>query len=356
MLRFVPVLAAGVVLALAAPRAVAQKAGTAQPDCLPFGSLHIGSVAEGSFLVYAPPDDPKPKVKAEAPKFVTVLNTTTRVQNRGKLGAFTCVTVEVAIDTAAAGEFNGHVLVTVGEQAVKVPVSATVKPRKATAPRVLVVGSPFSHDSTRDGKEFGGWTRAAATAGLDVSYLLVRDNGGVTRDINLSKFDGVLVGPDALCRQTAGDVARVRAFAERGGRVVVAADNFFVGSVKGANAILDGYGLEMKDVALPGRVGAIELAKDRLAAEVVKAGVGKAVLYRPSPVQVDKGQVLVSASEFDGASYGYAAVAPAGKGEVVALGVSLCFNWVSDGARSGQANGSDNGKLLCYLLAPVRKG
>ena len=148
---------------------------------------------------------------------------------------------------------------------------------------------------------------------------------------------------------------RVRAFAEAGGRLVVTADAFYTGSVTGANAVLDGYGIEVKDVEAP-QAQEVVLTKDNFDADVVKAGVEKAQFFRASPVKTDKGRVLVSTPEFDQPGYGYVATAKAGKGEVVALGMSLWCNWVSEGKRKGQANGSDNGKLLGFLLAPPRKG
>ena len=50
--------------------------------------------------------------------------------------------------------------------------------------------------------------------------------------------------------------------------------------------------------------------------------------------------------------YGYAGTAKAGKGEVVALGESLWWSWVSE----KRAKDTDNGKFLAYLLAPPKKG
>ena len=83
----------------------------------------------------------------------------------------------------------------------------------------------------------------------------------------------------------------------------------------------------------------------------MKAGVEKAKFFRASPVRADKGgRVLVTSPEFVETNVGYAATAKAGKGEVVALGESLWWNWVSE----ARAKESDNAKLLGYLLAPTR--
>jgi hypothetical protein len=157
----------------------------------------------------------------------------------------------------------------------------------------------------------------------------------------------------SLVYQSAEDVKKVRACAENGGRVVVTANHFFVGSVKGANDVLDGYGLTMLDTEAPGAPAQeVVVKKDHFAEDVVKAGVEKAKFFRASPVRADKGRVLVTSPEFTESDVGYAATAKAGKGEVVALGVSLWWNWVSE----ERAKESDNAKLLGYLLAPPRKG
>ena len=352
MSRSALLLAIGLSLTLAGSATAVPNVGKVQPDGLPFGTLYTEGIAEGSFMIYAPADDPNPKIKVDAPRFVTVLNTGTHFQEFGKGNGFTCVTVEIAIDTAKPGELKGDITVTVGEEKAKVPVSATVRARKAGAPRVLVVGTPFERYSTDKGESYKGWTDVVGAAGLDASYLLVRNTKAVTRDIDLSRFDTVLMSAEALVRQTDDDVKRVRAFAERGGRVVVTANAFFVGSTKGANAILDGYGLEVKDVEAPGLPGEIVVKKDGLDAELVKAGAAKAKFYRASPVRAEKGRVLVSTPEFDRADFGYVATAKAGKGEVVAMGVSLWWNWVGE----QRAKDSDNAKVLGWLLTPPRKG
>jgi hypothetical protein len=323
-----------------------------QPDSLPFGTLYTDAIAEGSVLIFASADDPKPKIKTDGPKFVKVLRTDTHEQEFGNRGKFTCVTVEVAIDTAKAGELKGELEVTINKDVVKVPISATVKARKPGAPRVLVVGSPFERYTTGFGKDYQGWRDVVDAAGLDASYILVHNGKATTRDLDLSKFDCILMSADALVDPTDDDVKRVRAFAEKGGRVVVTANAFFVGSVKGANKVLDGYGVTILDTEAP-NAKEIVLQKENFDAAVTKAGVEKAKFFRASPVSAEKGaKLLVSSPEFDQPNYGYVAVGKAGKGEVIAMGVSLWWNWVGE----QRGKDSDNGKLLGYLLTPSRKG
>jgi hypothetical protein len=351
--RFALLLAAACVLGCAGTAAARPKVGGLTPDSLPFGTLHTGSLAEGSFMLFAPADDPNPPLKFDLPKFVKVLHTDVRVREFGKGNKYTCLTIEVALDTSDAGELKGEIVVTAGETKAKVPVSATVKARKPGAPRVLFLGSPFHAQSTDEGSFFKGWTDVVDATGLDASYALVRHEKSTVRDIDLSKFDTVLVSAEALVYQNEEDVKRVRAFAEKGGRVVLTANAFFVGSVKGANAILDGYGLEMKDVEERGLGKEVAVKKDHFDADLVKAGIEKAKFFRASPVKADKGKggrILVGTPEFDQTDFGYIGTTKAGKGEVVAMGESLWWAWV--GERWGKD--TDNGKVLGYLLAPPK--
>jgi hypothetical protein len=307
-------------------------------------------------MIYAPPDEANPKVKVDAPKFVKVVKTETSARSVANT-FYTGVVVELAIDTENAGDFKGEVTVTVDKAVTKVPVSATVKARKPGTPRVLVVGAPFRWDSCQKGTTYKGWTDCVNAAGLDVSYLLVWNKKAVLRDIDLSKYDCVLMDATALVFQTPEDVKRVRTFIENGGRAVVTANHFFVGSVKGANAVLEGCGLEMLDQEPPPAVKQVTLAKDDFAADVGKAGVESATFFRASPIDVSKaGRILAHATGYGGSSLALAATAKVGKGEVTALGVSLWWSWVSPGDDKVEANGSDNAKLLRFLLVPPRKG
>ncbi len=76
-------------------------------------------------------------------------------------------------------------------------------------------------------------------------------------------------------------------------------------------------------------------------------GVKKLYFHRPSPVAVTdaaKGKILVATPGDTGE--GFVAVARAGQGEVIALGESLWWDWVS----KGKAKGSDNAAFMANLL------
>jgi hypothetical protein len=219
-----------------------------------------------------------------------------------------------------------------------------------------VVGTPFGWDSTDSSKHYKGWTDIVAAAELDAGYILVRPEKAVLRDLDLSKFNSVLLSADALVFQTPEDVKRVKAFVAEGGRVVVAANHFFVGSVKGANAVLENSGLEVLDQEPPPAQKGVTLSKEHFSAEVVKAGVESVAFFRASAIDVQKGGRILVNAPYDKAGLGLVATSKLGRGDFIALGTSLWCFWVSEGEGRGQAQGSDNAKLLKFLLAPPRKG
>jgi hypothetical protein len=328
------------------------------PGRLPLGTVRVGATVEASFVVYEKADDPKKvPLTAEAPPFIKVLDRSVIdrdvsdgsdwVKGAGGIVVF-------GIDTGKAGAFEGEVKVKLGTVTARVPVSVVVKPADPAAVKLLVVESPFAAFSTSDARDFKDWTDLVAQAGWDVSYLTVARGKPVFRGLDLSRFDVVLLSPGGLLEGSADDLKRVRAFAERGGRLVVAANRFFSGSVGAANKVLEGYGLKMLDAEAP--IGHNEAILDRkaFAPEVIKAGIGSARFFRASPVAVrdpGRARVLVRAAGVGGPGDGFVAAAKAGRGEVVALGQSLWWGWVS----GEQARRTDNAGLLRLVLTPGGK-
>jgi hypothetical protein len=336
---------------LGAGRVLAQPtSGQVQPDRIAFGNVHTGATVEASFMVLERGEDKKIKFEVTAPKGVKVLGKSIDTREYGPGNKFVCGSVEIAIDTSAAGEVKGDLAITFGQQGVKVPVSATVKPRRAGLLRMLVVETPFQRYSTRDGRMFDAWTGLVKADAWDVSYLLTAPGKAVLRDCDLAPFDTLLLGPDGLFRMTPADVKRVRAFAEAGGRVVVAANYFFRGTVQPANKVLAGYGLELQDTESRTGQNKVSLGKDELDPQLVKAGIETAHFFRASPVTLTAGKggrVLAKAVGVGNPEDGFAVMARAGKGEVIALGVSLWWGWITP----ERDPSGGNARLLRWLLA-----
>ena len=336
---------------LAIPVAAQPRAGKTQPNKIAIGTVYTGATVEASFLVYEPGTDPKIKFEVKAPRFVKVLDKKTHHQQFGMGNDFVCGTVELAIDSSAAGEFSGDVEVVLGDTKAKVPVSATVKAKKKGYSRVLLADSPFHSTSTEDGGMFKTWTDLVTASPLDVSYLLVRRDKPVLRDLDLTKFDCVFLDGGGLHGLTADDVKKLRKFAEGGGRAVVSANAFFVGSVGKANELLADSGIQMRDVEAGGAPGDVTIGKDDLDPRLVKDKIETATFFRASPVGLTDeklGRILVKAAGVGEPGDGFVALGTLGKGELIAIGQSLWWSWITP----ERAKGADNAKLLRWLLMP----
>jgi hypothetical protein len=335
--------------------------GQPSPDWLPLGTVCVGATVEASFAVYTRADDPKKvPLKVNAPPFVKVLDQSvidrTFYEGDERVKGVAGIVV-LQIDTSKPGVFQGQVEVKLGAAMAKVPVAVVVKPPEPAAVKILVVESPFHWNATGDPGVFKDWTDLVAEAGWDVSYLTAAHRQPLFRDLDLSKFNVVLLDAGGLTTEgNAEDLKRARAFPEGGGQLVLAANRFYSGSVEAANKVLDGYGLKMLNEEAPigpkRFIPAVVLDKESFAPEVVKAGINSARFHRASPlvVSADKpARVLIKAVDIGGPQDGYVATAKVGKGEVVVLGQSLWWSWMS----ADQAKGTDNAKLFRLLLTPA---
>ena len=130
----------------------------------------------------------------------------------------------------------------------------------------------------------------------------------------------------------------------------MAANSFMRGPTKKANEVLDGFGLVIREM----QAREVTVRKPGLDELVVDAGINSVQFFRPSPIGVDdavRGQVLVKASGVGQAGDGFVTRARVRRGEVIAIGQSMWWNWISE----QQAAGAGNGKLLIWLLMPPRR-
>jgi hypothetical protein len=329
--------------------------GKPHPDCLHLGVVYVGATAEASFLVREPGNNADIKPEVIAPNFVKVHNKSTEVRPFGAEGKDSLLgSVEIGINTTTAGEFSGELAVRLGQTTAKVPVSVTVKAGRPGLCRILVADTPFEKWTTSDGMMFQAWTQLVKESPFDVNYLLIHRGQPVLRDLDLQKFDCVLLPAGALVFATPADVKRARDYAENGGRVVVAANHFFRGSVEKANAVLDGYGLQMRDEEAGVRGQSdVTIKRGDFSPWLLKEGVRSLRFVRASPIAITdakKARLVVRAAGAGQSGDGFVVRAQAGKGNVIALGQSLWWNWISD----AQAQGTDNAKLLRWLLSPSK--
>ena len=123
----------------------------------------------------------------------SVANFPPEAKNVPVVGAFSGVDVEKIVDLGAdlviAGGNGGTPPDAIAKlRSLKVPVLATVKPRRAGLLRMLVVQTPFDRFSTDDGRMFDAWTGLVKAGGWDVSYLLTRPGKAALRDRDLAAF------------------------------------------------------------------------------------------------------------------------------------------------------------------------
>jgi len=346
--------AAALLLALlAGSKALAQPDdGKAQPDRITLGTVHVGATVEASVRVWIRGDDVTGlEVKTVPPPFLRVTQSRLGTAMYGALGTSIFCDVFVSLNTSRTGEFDEKLTVQIGETNVAIPVTAEVIEKNPRATRVLVVETPFNRFSTNDASHFDAWLKLVTSAKLDVSSLEVDTGLPVLRELDLSNFDVILLGQAGIFSARDEDLDKLKTFIELGGRVVVTADYFLRGTVEAANKFIVPLGLKMADTEPKGENKLVELEQSDIPRHKLTEGVRKVNFFRPSPVTVEdstSGTILVE-TPFD-PEKGLVAVARCGKGDVVVLGTSLWWAWITSPPESR----ADNVRLLQNLLSKSR--
>lgn len=348
---FAPMRSTGVIIVvqvlLVCPRfAIAQpEAGKANPDQFLLGTVTVGSTVEASVRVFsAEADNRGLAIKVEPPPFVTVRDVTMGTQQFGQqFGTWTVCDITFALSTAVAKEHAGNLKVQVGRQleSTEIPISAAVVPPKSGQPRLLLVETPLQKFSTSDGRLFETWTRLAKEAELDVSSIVVPRGKPVLNDIDVSRFNTVLLSCDGLRFMRDSDVLVLKRFVEKGGRLVIAANYFFRGTVTKANELLTAAGMEMHDIETS---GALVVEAENIAKGAYTANVRSVKLHRASPISPVNKDVELIVKNPAVPEQGFVAAGRIGKGQVIAIGQSLWWSWIASSPES------DNARLLQNLL------
>jgi hypothetical protein len=313
-----------------------------QPDRLNFGVVHVGAKVQGSVRVFLDPKAVKSaKANASGTAFVKVDSISQGTQDFGPGNTRGYCDIAVTLDTSKARKVSAPVVMTVGERRVRVPVSADIRPRKASLVRVLVADTPFQKFSTGDARLFDPWLKLVESGGFDVDYVEVRSDKTALDGIKLEQYDTVLLGELGVVRLSDDEIVNLRKYVQRGGRVILTANAFFKGTVEKANSVLLPCGLEILDSEMP-LPGLIEVGKDHISPCALTERVKALSFHRPSPgVVLHQDRTMVVVSSPAQADQHLVAFASDGKGQVVSLGVSLWWAWV------GKA---DNAILLENLL------
>jgi hypothetical protein len=196
-----------------------------------------------------------------------------------------------------------------------IPVSILVRRAEDDLPQVLFTSSPFDRFSTKDASHYEPLLRAVAQSRVAASY---------TRAFpaDLSRFDVILIGGDALCVLDDPTRKRLREHVSSGGRLIVTANAFLMESIPAANTLLQDYGLEI--VRQDGRNVVCSIDSPNEIFREVKS----VSFQRPSPIRVtDKNAASLLISMPGDPDSGFLAVSRK-QGEVLVLTQSLWWWWI----------------------------
>lgn len=304
-----------------------------QPSHFALGKVCAGTTVEVSVRAFGDAATVSGlAVKATSPGFLEIerLEIVGPKRAHGKTACDAFFTV----DTSKIGEFAGVVRFELGERVAELPVSVEVVERPPGYPSVLFVTTPFDRFSTSDGSHFAPLVELVSGLKISANYC-----HKLPEDI--TRFHVILLAADELCRLNASDSTRLHTFVATGGRLIIAANAFFISTVPKANELLKDYGLEIDNRDPTREFVATEVADDPLT-----AGVQRLAFFRPSLVRVtddSKAKILVPV-----VGGGFAAVSRnRSKGEVIILTQSLWWSWIA----SGDGN-HDNARLLENMLVP----
>ena len=238
------------------------------------------------------------------------------------------------IDTSRPGEEVAEMKVSCDGRWSALPIRLRVLPAPAAPRRMLVTETPYQSDATDDGAQFDVITAVLSRLGMpvDLMHHLPSD---------LRPYQCVLLGEGTLVHLTENDAAALDTFVESGGRLVIACNAFFVGTVKMANDLLRDRGLQVVDQDHGSFISLSNIISHVLTREVHHLEFQRASLIRVTDPA--KAKILVPAPNADG---GFLAVAnQPNSGEIIVLGQSLWWHWVQQFKEN-----NDNARLLENLL------
>lgn len=322
------------------------------PARLDLGSVYVGSIIEGSFSFRVPGTDPNISFEIGLPKFTRIVKKSQQVVSFGKKTDLAKTFVEgvatFSILTEMPGDYRGEFFLTLGKSQAKLPISVTVKAQQPGLTRVLVVHSPFQTGNSPDPDFFRPWTDLASKYQLDVSLLVDNQSPFIFRDLDLTKFDTVLVSGEALVGAKKGDWKSANDFVKKGGRLVLETSNFWTGNVENINLFLEEKGMRVRLDETESRKPLL-LAKSHLAPILATNGISSLRFIRVTPIEVtdpSKSHVLVQANSVGEKGDGLIVRTQLGKGEMLVTGQPLWWNWIGP----QWAKDSDNAKMLAWML------
>ena len=328
-------------------------AGKSQPDRIDFGRVRIDAVVEGSILVFTDADESTELAcDVQAPPFVKITSVQRGIATDRRGATKSTFYVYVAVNTQRIGEYEGAIAIDVGSQKTTIPAKVSILASDATATRVLIVSTPFNCSSAGESTALDPWLRLVEAAKLDPHYLEVVRNQPLLRELDLSRYDVILLGEYGLLRLLDADLAKLKRFVNNGGRLLICANHFFRGTVDMANRLLNSAGLRMTDTEPDVNNNSFALSGNDIVESPLTKSVRTMKFIRPSPIAVtdkSKGKILVHAPPYPGE--GFLAAGQDGTGQIFVLGQSLWWSWIGE----ARYNKSDNRQLLLNLVTKASK-
>lgn len=321
------------------------------PDRVAPGEVRQGGVFEASVGFNVP--DPNVAIEPpsiEAPSFVRIVRQKVEVADER-----TRVILRLSFDTSRTGRFQGSIRFRGGLYASDIGVDFTVVAPQPGQPRVLILDTPWTHYGVEESTMLQPWLGIVRSSGVSADYRWLREADHYEPMPDLSGYQSVLLSGDSLYSLSVAEGDELRRFASEGGRLLVFANRFYVGSVQAANRLLGPAGIRWIDReakhptptnAPPEEAYTFRIGTNGILRHPLTAGVTHLHAYRASPIllQSTNAQPLV---QLPGLTNGcLAAVAPIGKGEAVAVGLTIWWGWPIE----PDAQGTDTARFLSNLL------
>jgi len=273
------------------------------------------------------------KPSIQTPAFVRVQKTTVDSRTNWYQGR-PFVTLDLALDTLRPGDYSGEIEVTLDRRRAALPVRVKIREKPADLPELLIATTPFEAYATEHGADFETATALLSALPLRVNYLQALPP-------ELKSYQVILLADSALVDIGESEVARLRAFVEQGGRLILACNAFMVRSVTSANQVLADAGMQVVDNDYGRYVTVTNVAPDRLTRDVQHLEFHRHSLIQISDTTKAKALALATNSQS-----GFVAVSRRNNGgEIVVLTSSLWWHWL-DRFKTN----SDNARLMQNIL------
>lgn len=299
----------------AAPCAAQDEApmpAAALPPSADFGSVYQGYTVQASFGL---------DWSAEAGKKVPK----TETQGAVKVLACNADRLSVQMDTSKPGPVQARVVVRLGAEQIPITITATVLPAMRTSPSVVLASGPMHARSTDDPARFDTLRKILARGKIQAHQVVEPTAGRWFDPILLQSAQTVLLADSALVRLHHEDELLLQGFVCGGGRLVVCASGFMVGTQPVANRLLAPFGLEIPKLeSLPGvgfTVPGSDIAEDPLtrgvpSLEMLRAGTTLLKTEAAHALANADGHALLAVRRLRGG------------GEIVTLPVPLWWTWI----------------------------